>query len=164
MDVSWHPDEVDPRVARAVQLAHADILRVRETPMGSNRSPIIDEYNREFGSPLGSFWCGNALGVWWKRAGLEHPAVPGAVVNWKTFGFATGRWSAVPVIGAAAIYGSSIENPSHCGLVYDLESPRVVFDIEGNTSLDGYSRNGELVTGKLVRLDWLLGYVHPFPT
>ena len=162
LDLTYDPAALDSRVAKAVQLAHDDILRVREEPMGSNRSPIIDQYNSEFGSPLGSYWCGNALGHWWHAAGLEIPEVPGAVRNWIPWGKATRRWHNYPVVGAAVIYGHGTD-ASHCGIVYDVQSPEVVFAVEGNTSLDGYSRNGELVTGKLVRLSLVIGYVHPFP-
>lgn len=161
MDLSYDPLDLQARVARAVLLAHDDILRVREQPMGSNRSPIIDEYNSEFGSPLGSYWCGNALGHWWRAAGLDHPRIPGDVDQWVRWARQTGRWHSAPAIGAAVIYGHGT-NASHCGIVYDFDDPEHVFDIEANTTLDGYSRNGEIVTGKLVRLSWLLGYVHPF--
>lgn len=151
----------NPRVLKAVRLAHDDILRVRESPMGSNQGPIVDEYNREFGSPLGSYWCGNALGHWWKGGGLEIPTVPGDVDEWIKFAKKTGRWSRYPVIGAATIYGHG-EDGRHCGIVYDFDSIEQVFDIQGNTTLTGRDRNGWLVTGKQVDLSWLLGYVHPF--
>lgn len=165
MDVTWSPDLVDPRVAKAVQLAHDDIGRVRERPMGSNRSPIIDAYNRASGSPPGSFWCANALAAWWRGAGLDLPPRDvGSCDAWKDWALRTGRWSPLPVVGAAVVYGRSMRDANHIGLVYDFDNPATVFSIEGNTSLDGYSRNGELVTLKLVRRDHLLGYVHPFPT
>lgn len=162
MDLTYDPAALDPRVEKAVGEAHHDILRLREKPMGSNRSPLIDARNREFGSPLGSYWCGNEAGHCWKFGGLEIPKVPGNVDNWVRWAKKTGRWSLKPAIGAISIYGHGTD-ASHCGIVFDFDSPEVVFDIQGNTTLQGYSRNGELMTGKLVDLKWLLGYVHPFP-
>jgi hypothetical protein len=37
----------------------------------------------------------------------------------------------------------------------------ILMDAEGNTSLDGYSRNGEIATIKMVNMNRQIGYITP---
>lgn len=182
LDLSWLPPKIDPKVRLAIANARDDVGE-REKPMGSNRGKRIDEYCRGIGIPLGSFWCAAALCSWWEEAGLEIPPRahdwwrrhnrdpmrygPGSVRGWAVWGLITARWSSVAMPGAAVVYGppgAMPEQANHIGLVIEHDSAeRVSLSIEGNASLDGYSRNGELVTLKLVRTGRVIGYVHPYP-
>lgn len=168
------------RVRRAMELAHHDI-GVREKPRGSNRGAVIDRYCDIAGSPRGSFWCACAVTTWWKDAGLEVPPLaptwwaqhkkpptgPGACDAWLWWGLITGRWSETPAPGAAVLYGVSkggVLDAQHIGLLLEHDpDDGTLLAIEGNTTLSGFSRNGELVTLKAVDTDRLLGYVHPLP-
>lgn len=153
---SWLPADLDPRVRTAIELALADVGE-HEIPPGSNRGPVPDRVNGEFGSPLGSFWCGNFIGHVWKSAGLRLPAVPGVVDNWRRWALQTGRWLHGPTWGAAALFGEPT-HASHIAMVVCL-SPLLV--VGGNQSWDGYSRNGEAVTLRRLDADRLVGYVAP---
>src|SRR5258706_16266428 len=66
-------DQVSPSVRRALDFALSNI-GVCEIPPGSNRGPEIDAWAREFGSPLGSFWCALAVGKARKEGGLWVPS------------------------------------------------------------------------------------------
>jgi hypothetical protein len=167
----------DSSVMRALEIAHQDI-GVREKPRGSNRGARIDHYSQIAGAPLGSYWCASALTTWWKEAGLEVPPLaatwwvqhklpvsgPAACKAWVHWALLTNRWSHEPKIGAGIIYGVDMKSAEHCGLCVEWDPiDGTHFSIEGNTTLDGYSRNGEVVTLKTVRTARLLGYVYPSP-
>lgn len=158
---SWLPNTLDARAMAAVLAALNDVGEM-ETPAGSNRGPYVDALAVAAGSPLGSYWCATAVTSWWRAA---HLAVPpkdaGACEAWRKWAFETGRFSAHPDYGAVALYGDSPTHASHCGLVVRLGP---VCDVEANTSLAGYSRNGEVVTLKAVDTTRLIGYVHIDPT
>ena len=167
----------DLAVSRALEIAHQDI-GVHERPRGSNTAKRIDVYNQTAGAPRGSYWCASAVTTWWKESGLEVPPLaatwwvqhqipvsgPAACKAWVKWGLVTNRWSHIPKIGAAVLYGTSMDTAEHMGLCVEWDPfDGTHFSIEGNTTLDGYSRNGEVVTLKSVRMDRLLGYVYPTP-
>lgn len=153
------PQLIRQVIARAI----ADISAVVEEPPGSNRGPIIDEYNRRAKAPLGSYWCASAAGAWWIDCGLPMPigyASCDTIMKWAK---GSGRWSAVPALGALVLYGTPTD-ANHIGLISRV-SP-MVLSIEGNTSVEGGSaeqtRNGEAVSQKRVNsADSVLGYVLP---
>ena len=156
---SWLADDV-PLLGRTIaQRALADV-GICEVPQSSNRGPQIDAYNRRAGVPVGSYWCASAVGAWWADAGAEVPAGYASCDHWMSWARKTGRWSDRPAIGAAALYGVP-GDAQHIGVVVRLDP--VLLDVEGNTSLAGYSRNGELVELKAVDHHRLLGFVHPEP-
>lgn len=157
---SWLPSDLDPRLLRAIAAALDDVGEM-ESPAGSNRGPYVDALNAAAGSPLGSFWCATALASWVRAGGLPMPTHDvGACETWRRWGFETGRFSSHPALGAVALYGQHPDHATHCGLVVRLGP---VSDVEANTSLAGYSRNGEVVALKAVDTSWLIGYVHLDP-
>lgn len=154
-----------------VERAHDDIGEgedIGPDGKGTNRSVYVDRVNTRFGSPLGSYWCGNDVGGWWQDAGAEIPDVPGVAENWRVWAFKTRRFSHVPVPGAAVLYGTSTHAEHITVLARVVPDPTApgghrLIDIGGNTSLSQYSRDGFIVAEKGVALDRLIGYVHPEP-
>jgi hypothetical protein len=164
------PPDTPPLNVAIVERAHDDIGEgedLDETGRGTNRSTYVDRLNTRFGSPLGSYWCANAVGTWWKDAGAEVPPKDvGAAESWRTWAVRTGRFSATPVPGAAVLYGEST-HAHHIGviakIVRDPTAPKGqrVITIEGNTSIGKYNRDGWIVAEKVVDLDHVIGYVTP---
>ena len=158
---SWLPNDLDPRALACVTAALDDVGEM-ETPAGSNRGPYVDALNAAAGSPLGSFWCATAATKWRRQGGASIPPHDaGSCEAWRKWAFETGRFGSHPDYGAVALYGESPTHASHCGLVVRLGP---VCDVEANTSLAGYSRNGEVVTLKAVDTVRLIGFVHIDPT
>ncbi len=142
--------------------ALADI-GVCEDPPGSNRGPQVDAYNQAAGAPIGSYWCASAVGRWWRDAGWAVPPGYASCDHWMQWAKDHGRFSAVPVVGAAVLYGVP-GDARHIGLIVRV-SP-LVLSVEGNTTVEGAnfgaSRNGVAVSLKEVtKADPVLGYVHP---
>lgn len=135
---------------------------------GTNRSAYVDRVNARFGSPIGSYWCGNDVGGWWKDAGAEIPEVPGVADNWRVWAFRTSRFRSKARPGYAALFGT----PTHCEhiemvarLVPDptaAHGARVI-TIGGNTSLGSYNRDGWIVAEKICDSIHLVGFVSPDP-
>lgn len=156
--VSWI-GLVDDRVRTAVMAALGDVGE-HEIPESSNSGAWVDETNAMFDSPKGSYWCANAASRWWKTAALSLPPEPGSCESWHQWAKTTKRWALMPKIGSQAVYGDASGHAHHIGLVV-CEEPMLT--IEGNTTLEGYSRNGELVTLKMPDTKHILGYVRPDP-
>lgn len=157
------PAETPAEIKLAIARARFDPSRVIEHPLGSNRGPEIDEYNREAGVAMGSPWCASAAGKWWKSGGLDVPKGYALCANWTTWAKATGRWSTTPALGAMVLYQHG-GVAHHIGLIVFVGE--LVLSIEGNTSIEtGYSREGLGVGLKIVdpKTDPVLGYVLPFP-
>lgn len=153
------PDLIRSLIARAI----ADVSAVVEEPVGSNRGPIIDEYNRRAGAPVASYWCASAAGAWWVDCGMPVPMGYASCDNWMAWAKKTGRWSLKPALGALVLYGKP-GDANHIGLISRV-SP-LVLSIEGNTTVEGgsaeLSRNGTAVSQKVVNAaDPVLGYVLP---
>ncbi len=136
-----------------------DIL-VAEDPPGSNRNPRIDEFNNNFYSPLGSSWCANAVGTWVRDAGGKIPENNvGDSDEWYKLAIKEGLFSLYPKIGSVCLYGIKIGNKvdiQHVGVVCMLYP--YLLSVEGNTTLAGYARNGDIVAAKPVNLFRLIGY------
>lgn len=158
----WLPDATPALHRRIVERAIADI-GILEMPPGSNRSGVIDEYNRLAGVPVGSYWCASAVGAWWRDAGAPFlPPGYASCDRWMAWARSTGRWTGTPVPGAAVVYGQP-GDASHIGVV--IRTDPILLSIEGNTTLGGeYSRNGVAVDLKAVNLTRLLGFVLPNST
>lgn len=163
------PHGTAKEVRRALARAVMDIGVVLEEPLGSNRGWMIDEYLRRAGVPESEiaagrgYWCAAAVGAWWEDAGLETPPGRASCDQWMRWAKATGRWSAVPVVGAAVLYGKP-GDAQHIGLVG--RTHLLVLSIEANTTIEaGFSRNGVGVALKEVtpKTDPILGYCRPFP-
>ncbi|MBC7841897.1 MAG: hypothetical protein H7099_06280 [Gemmatimonadaceae bacterium] len=157
------PKDTPPAIRALISRAIADISAVVEEPLGSNRGPIIDEYNRRAGAPVGSYWCASAVGAWMIDCGFPMPIGYASCDNIMAWGKKTGRWSVLPALGAMVLYGKPAD-ANHVGLVSRLAP--LVLSIEGNTTVEGgsaeQSRNGEAVSQKRVNsADPVLGYVLP---
>lgn len=143
-------------------------IPILEDPPLSNRSPEIDAMCRRFGVPLASYWCALFAADIWTDAGAEIPPThgdshPAKAESWRLWALKTGRFSPVPILGAAVLYGAGGHEPAeHIGAALASIHPFLA-DFEGNTSGMGYSRNGELATLKQVDTDRLIGYVSPVP-
>lgn len=155
-----------------VEHAHDDIGEgedIGPDGKGTNRSTYCDRVNSRFGSPLGSYWCANDVGGWWKDAGAEiPPANVGAADAWRVWALQTGRFSLMPKPGFAVLYGTST-HADHITIVARIvpdptaQHGRRVLEIGGNTSLGVYNRDGWVVAEKIVDAAKLIGYVSPLP-
>lgn len=152
---------------RIIRLAQADIP-ILEDPIGSNRSPEIDAMCKRWGVPLGSAWCALWVASKWADAGAQVPPTvgqshPARAESWRVWAFQTGRFSHIPVLGGAVLYGANGRAPAeHIACCVVSLSP-IVTDLEGNTSETGFSREGELTELKRVNALRLIGYVSPEP-
>ena len=160
---------VSPGVQKALDFALANI-GVCEVPPGSNRGPEIDAWCREFGSPLGSYWCALAVAKARKAGGLWIPSQEvGACNEWLFEASRAGLTSGAPQPGSAVLYGNGalVSDGSykgqldavHIGLV--LRVSPALLAIEGNTTLNGESRNGWIQTLKAVDRSRVLTYILP---
>lgn len=160
---------VPDAVAAAIDWALLNV-GVCEVPPGSNRGPEIDEWAKEFGSPLGSYWCALSVGKARKAGGLWIPTRDvGSCDEWYLQAERAGKIIAKPVHGAAVLYtNGKVMGPgryagrkdaNHIGLVNRV-SP-VLLNIEGNTTLGKYDRNGFIQTMKQVAIERVLCYVAP---
>lgn len=136
----------------------AQDIGVCEDPPGTNRGVQIDEYNLAGGSPLGSFWCANAAGYWYRHEGAIVPPAYGNCDKWYEFGTKWNFLHSEPIIGAVALYGKDATDITHVGIV--IRTYPYVMVVEGNTTLEGFSRNGEVVTMKKIRSN-VVAYYYP---
>lgn len=163
----WLTESVIPVAQDAVRRALMDI-GILEVPPGSNRSGVIDEYNRRAKVPEGSYWCASAAGAWWLDVGLLVPDGYASCDNWLTWAKKTERFrpaASRPPIGGMVLYGKG-NDAKHIGLIVRVSD--IVLSVEGNTTVEGAnfgaSRNGVAVSLKeLTKTDPILGYVSPLP-
>jgi hypothetical protein len=154
---------------KIIRLAQADVP-ILENPIGSNRSPEIDAMCAKFGVPLGSYWCALWTSDVWQRAGAQIPPVndakgwhPAKAETWHQWAVATGRFTKIPSLGRAVLYGKRKAAPAHhIGCCVCALKP-LLLDFEGNTSLSGFSTEGELTGLKPINAAELIGYVSPEP-
>ena len=114
-------------------------------------------------------WCAAAVSAWWRQAGCfplkslnggnSFNGSAGCDV-WMNWAKSNGRWSGLPVIGAAVLYGSS-RDATHIGIVAAITEDGKVTTIEGNTSKAGFERNGGGCYSKLAATNRIVGYVIP---
>jgi hypothetical protein len=158
------PDETPVYVRRICTAALNDTL-LCETPPGSNRSAEIDAMNEAVGVPKGSFWCASWVSRVWREEGADVPGVKGSAScdAWMEWGKKRGTFSDKPSHGAAVLYGPNQNDATHIGIVVMLESDAMLCSVEGNTSMDGFDRNGWVVAVKKVNLKRVLGYIAPSP-
>lgn len=155
---------------RIIRRAQLDVPIV-ENPASSNRSPEIDALCRRYGVPLASYWCALWASACWEDSGAQIPPVdnkkawhPAIVQTWYEWALATFRFTSKPGLGFAPLYAhGGSGRATHIGACVVSLAP-VVLDLEGNTSLNGYSKNGELTGLKPVNMENLLGYVSPLPS
>lgn len=159
----WVPASTDPAVAALVRHAIARV-GVCEMPLGSNRSTLIDEWAREAGAELASFWCANFATKVWRSAGLptagrgSDPSCD-LLMAWAK---ATGRWSALPALGAITFYGPNAADAQHVAIVVRTSPALLV--VGGNERFGATaSRNGVAVQLRAEQRADILGYAHPMP-
>jgi hypothetical protein len=155
---------VTPLQFRIVRRALRDV-GLCEIPRGSNRSTRIDRYLREAGVPESvirsgqGFWCAAASGAAYRDAGAKVPLAYAACQNWLNWGLRNGYLKKDPVVGALVLYGVGNKS-NHCGIMIRVDNGYRI-SLEGNTSLNGYSREGLFYALKETALDKVLGYIHP---
>lgn len=158
-----------PDVCQAIIREAQSRLPILENPIGSNRSPEIDGFCRRFGVPLASYWCALLASDVWKNVGADIPPVsnskgwhPAIAETWRQWALETGRFSITPQLGYATLYGVGGNKPAeHIGVCVVSIAP-ILMDVEGNTTVEGYGRNGEMAGIKPVNRERLIGYVAPF--
>lgn len=161
------PFDLPPLNQEIIRRAQLEIP-ILENPPLSNRSPEIDAMCERWGVPLGSYWCALWAASIWADAGADVPPVddargwhPAKAETWRQWALAEGLFTGEPSHGCAVLYGKSGHEPAeHIGVCLVSVKP-VLMDAEGNTSLDGYSRNGEIATIKMVNTNRLIGYITP---
>jgi hypothetical protein len=157
------------RIRRTLDFALSNI-GVCEDPPGSNRSPEIDAWAREFDSPLGSSWCALAVAKARKEGGLWTPErYAGSCDEWVRGAEEHDLDTYTPMVGAAVVYtnGKTIEggrydgqlDAVHIGIV--LRVTPVILSIEGNTTLGKYDTNGYVQALKRVDTARVLCYILP---
>jgi hypothetical protein len=170
------PGSLIPGLSKGVYAALEFALQnigVCEDPIGSNRGPEIDAWAREFGSPLGSYWCALAVAKARKMGSLWTPRPDaGSCDEWIYQARHAGVMSDKPVPGAAVVYTNAKRiktgryagqlDAVHIGLVLRL-TPKLLA-IEGNTTIGKYDRNGFVQTLKEVEPDRVLAYIQPEAT
>lgn len=150
-------------LGEAIAKSAIDDVGIHETPMGSNRGKEIDEYNLLAESPTGSYWCGNFVGYHYRKSEAQIPRFTGRCQAWLEWSKSNATFICNPEIGAAIFYaGKDGITAEHMGVVVCLDP---LFTIEGNTTLDGYSKNGDVVTLKYPtgKNRKILGYARPIP-
>jgi hypothetical protein len=159
-------DPLEERLHDAVRLAHADI---GEVELPGNRGAYCDRVNTRFGSPLGSPYCANSFGGWWKDAGLWVPVheVGSCDVWWESAKIRNcflpdddPRWRELVRPGWGVLYGVP-GNAGHVGIL--ARKDRGLWTIEANTSAYKYDREGRAVLFKPLEEPSLLGFITPQP-
>lgn len=157
---AWAPTST-PSLHLAIAKRALTDVGICETPPGSNRSGRIDEYVAAVGSPMASYWCAAAVAAWYREAGAATPpSLGGSCDAWMRWANDLGRWVSAPAIGRAVVYGTP-GDASHIGVVVRVQP--LLLSVEGNTTLEGFGRNGVAVDLKLVQTDRVLGYIDPTP-
>jgi len=161
------PDDLPAINTAIIRRAQLDIPII-ENPPSSNRSPEIDAMCRRWGVPLASYWCALWAASVWADAGAAVPPIamsrdwhPAKCQTWYEWSLQENLFTSEPTLGCAVLYGNNGHEPAeHIGTCIVAMAP-AKFDLEGNTSLGGYSRNGEITGLKPVDLTRVIGYVIP---
>lgn len=143
-------------------------IGIGELKDSPNRSLRIDRYLRRAKVPESviqsgrGYWCAAWGGAVWLDAGALVPDGYADCDVWVRWAKQKRIWSQEPVIGAAVLYGIP-GDASHYGIIVRVPDRQydLLLNVEGNTSLNGYSNNGVLCDLKGVTRNKVLGYVHP---
>ena len=112
-------------------------IGVVEQPLGSNRGPEVDAYNKSAGAPLGSPWCASVQHWTGKQIGVVLPNA------WSPSWFPKARIIPREQVRAGDFLGvpsQKMERIAHIAVVERVEGNRVI-TLEGNTNAEG-SREG----------------------
>lgn len=157
LDWLGSPGNIGTELGYKIARFAAEDIGVCEEPPGTNRGTQIDEYNLVANSPLGSFWCATFAGHKYKKAGAIVPRAYGDCDTWLRLGEKLSCLYDDPAIGALALYGKP-NDIVHVGIVVRLYPYKLT--VEGNTTLEGFSRNGEIVTLKRPQAN-IVKYFYP---
>jgi len=108
----------------------ARYVGVRENPLGSNRGPLIDQWERHWGM-IGQPWCGMFTSAVLREAGVtdvSHPSTWIIVQRAREKGWTT----KVPVPGALIVW--PVNGGRHVEMLVSQASPGVWNTIGGNVS------------------------------
>jgi hypothetical protein len=131
----------------------ARYVGVRENPMGSNRGPLIDKWER-YWSMIGQPWCGMFASAVLREAGVtdvSHPATAIICSKGREKGWVTNR----PVPGALIVWCGT-----HVGILVSEVSPGVWNTIEGNSS-DSVARRVRSLAGATLVVSPELRHAQP---
>jgi hypothetical protein len=157
--------ELNPLRQIILERALRDV-EIGEVPPGSNLGKRVQSYLVRAGVPANmirvgdGFWCAAWLGAVYLDAGARiGPGYASCdnVMNWAK---KEGLWlPANPTPADMVLYGIP-GDAQHIGLVtrWDRYYKRA---LEGNTTTDGFSRDGTLVAFKTIARQKVLGYVTP---
>lgn len=126
-----------------VQLAayHADVLKVKEEPKGSNSGPWVDAYLGAAGIDFPAPWCASFITYLLKECGYKDiPKHPAAVISWAKWAKATKRITTLPQRGDLFFYLNK-DGTGHIGIVLEVFPDGRMRTIEANSNDDG-SREG----------------------
>lgn len=141
---SWVHLEEDG-LAVAVVLRALAYIGECEEPASSNRGPMVDEWNRRRGAPLGSYWCASFATSMWadcdaETAGVGRDPSCDQLMQWCV---KTSRFSKAPTLGALIFYGVP-GDAKHVGIV--IRTAPYLVTVEGNAAWGGaFTSNGECV-------------------
>ncbi len=152
---------------RALEIALGELKRgVKEEPPDSNRGERIDVYNRAAGfSESGIPWSGSFVFWCYTQALKKGTTLPVKLsASWRATEHSlkeAGRWKPQgsgyePKPGDLAIFEWTTDS-FHGGIVAGVDGDKV-YTIEGNTSPDDKSRNGDSVAGKVSTKNRVKGY------
>jgi len=159
----WIGTETTPMCRLIACRALVDVGLLEE-PLGSNRSPAIDGYLTDAGSPLGSSWCAAAVREWFQFANARVPwSGAGACETWHQMGKARGTLTDEPSVGFAVLYDfAGTGQADHMGVVVRVAP--LILTVEGNTTLKrqtGSDREGVGATLAAIDHAHVLAYLIP---
>jgi len=123
-------------------------IGVTESPVGSNRGPLIDRWNMNAHAPIGSFWCASFVsGValeWEVQTGYDWPLCISADCDvWLASAKKHKSLSTKGRPGDLVLLVSN-NDAYHIGIVAGYSESGTLISIEGNSNNNG-SRNGFMV-------------------
>lgn len=151
--------------ARLTALQRAIVMRAvsddgeLETPLGSNRSPYIDEITRWAKLEPPQYWCALWAGRVWADAGAVIPAAFPSCDAWLPYAVPMDSLAAHELIGCAVLYGVP-GDARHIEII--TRATPLLLTTGGNRGYAGSgTNNGVCVdTAPLTRTD-VLGVVRP---
>jgi len=139
-------------------LAHG-YLGVKEEPLGSNRGLLIDQWNKQVGVQVGSYWCASFVSAMVRHLEIANSitfplAVSASCDDWLLQAKRKGCLSSLPSLGAIGLVLSPASqlDATHIFIVGPQNSDGTFSSIEGNSNSGG-SRNGYCVAERKNHLE-----------
>ena len=134
-------------------------LGTKEEPLGSNSGLLIDQWNKQVGAPVGSFWCASFVSAMVKHLEMVNSfvfplKVSASCDDWLLQAKRKGCLSSLPAPGALGLIlsPSDAQDATHIFIVGSQNSDGTYPSIEGNSNSGG-SRNGYCVAKRQNHLD-----------